>query len=94
MRPLDVARSMYLDYTTTQSIKFYNKGVEKLPGEPFDGKLLLTWLIQVQDKANMYTWTSILRVKDRLLTQNFTEITMEDVRAHAQVYQDRSTREP
>jgi hypothetical protein len=28
MRPLDVARSMYLDYTTTQSIKFYNKGVE------------------------------------------------------------------
>jgi hypothetical protein len=28
MRPLDVARNMYLDYTTTQSIKFYNKGVE------------------------------------------------------------------
>jgi hypothetical protein len=26
MRPLDVARGMYLDYTTTQSIKFYNKG--------------------------------------------------------------------
>jgi hypothetical protein len=24
MRPLDVARNMYLDYTTTQSIKFYN----------------------------------------------------------------------
>ena len=34
MRPLDVARDMYLDYTTTQSIKFYNKGCEKLPGEP------------------------------------------------------------
>ena len=50
MRPLDVAKSMYLDYTTTQSIKFYNKGVEKLPGEPFNGKLLLTWLIPVQDK--------------------------------------------
>jgi hypothetical protein len=25
MRPLDEARNMYLDYTTTQSIKFYNK---------------------------------------------------------------------
>jgi hypothetical protein len=36
MRPLDVARSMYLNYTTTQSIKFYNKGVEKLPGEAFN----------------------------------------------------------
>ncbi|MFN9982957.1 MAG: hypothetical protein ACK53Y_23715, partial [bacterium] len=52
MRPLDVARNMYLDYTATQSIKFYNKGVEKLPGEAFNGKLLLAWLIQVQDKAN------------------------------------------
>jgi len=78
MRPLDVARSMYLDYTTTQSIKFYSKGVEKLPGEAFNGKLLLTWLIQVQEKANMFTWTSILTIKGKLLTQNFTKITMED----------------
>ncbi|MFN9981107.1 MAG: hypothetical protein ACK53Y_14370, partial [bacterium] len=29
MRPLDVARNQYLDYTNTQSIKFYNKGCEK-----------------------------------------------------------------
>jgi hypothetical protein len=93
MRPLDVARNMYLDYTATQSIKFYNKEVEKLPGEAFNGKLLLTWLIQVQDKANMFTWTSILTINGKPLTQNFTKITMEEVRAHAQVYQDRSLRE-
>jgi hypothetical protein len=93
MRPLDVARNMYLDYTTTQSIKFYNKGVEKLPGEAFNGKLLLTWLIQVQDKANMFTWTSILTIKGKPLTQNFTKITMEEVKAHVQAYQDRSSRE-
>ena len=37
MRPLDVARNMYLDYSVVQSIKFYNKGVEKLPGEAFNG---------------------------------------------------------
>jgi hypothetical protein len=67
--------------------------VEKLLREQFNGKLLLTWLVQVQDKANMYTWTSILTVKGKLLTQNFTELTMEDVRAHAQVYQDRGFRE-
>jgi hypothetical protein len=93
MRPLDVARNMYLDYTTTQSIKFYNKGCEKLPGDPFNGKMLLTWLVQVQDKANMFTWTSILTIKGKLLTQHFTELTMEEVRAHVQVYQDRSLRE-
>jgi hypothetical protein len=93
MRPLDVARSMYLDYTTTQSIKFYNKGCEKLPGEAFNGKLLLTWLIQVQDKAKMFTWTPILTIKGKLLTKQFSELTMEEVRAHAQKYQDKSSRE-
>jgi transcription termination factor Rho len=41
----------------------------------------------------MFTWTSILTIKGNLLTQNFTKITMEDVRAHAQAYQYRSTRE-
>jgi hypothetical protein len=55
MRPLDVARTSYLDYTKTQSIKFYNKGCENLSGEPFNGKMLLTWLVQVQDKARMFT---------------------------------------
>jgi hypothetical protein len=93
MRPLDVARNMYLDYSAAQSIKFYNKGVEKLPGEAFNGKLLLTWLIQVQDKANMFTWTSILTINGKPLFQNFTKLTMEEIRAHAQVYQDRSLRE-
>jgi len=93
MRLLDVQRDMYLDYTTTQSIKFYSKGYEKLPGDPFNGKMVLKWLVQVQDKANMFTWTPILTVKGKLLTQHFTEITMEDVRAHAQVYQDRASRE-
>jgi hypothetical protein len=93
MRPLDVQRDMYLDYTNTQAIKFYNKGCEKLPGEAFGGKMLLTWLVQVQDKANMFTWTPILTIKGKLLTQHYTEITMEDVRAHAQVYQDRASRQ-
>jgi hypothetical protein len=92
MRPLDVARNKYLDYTTTQSIKFYNKGCEKLPGEPFNGKMLMTWLVQVQDKANMFTWTSILTIKGKLLTQHFTEQTMEEVKAHPQIYQDKSSR--
>jgi hypothetical protein len=48
MRPLDVARDMYLDYTSPQSIKFYNKGCERLPGEPFNGKMLLTWLVHTR----------------------------------------------
>ena len=42
----------------------------------------MTWPLQVQDKANMFTWTSILTIKGKLLTQHFTELTMEEVRAH------------
>jgi len=41
----------------------------------------------------MFTRTSILTIKGKLLTQHFTELTMEEVRAHAQIYQDRSSRE-
>ncbi len=41
MRPLDVAHQYALDYTTPQTIKFYNKGIEKLSGEAFNGTLLL-----------------------------------------------------
>jgi hypothetical protein len=51
MRPLDVAQQHALDYTTPQTIKFYNKGIEKISGDPFDGTLLFTWLIKIQDKA-------------------------------------------
>ena len=54
MRPLDVARNKYLDYTTTQSIKFYNKGYEKLPSEPFNGKMLMTWLVQSRQSQYVY----------------------------------------
>ncbi len=93
MRPLDVARGMYLDYTTTQSIKFYNKGCEKLPGEAFNGKLLLRWLVQVQDKARMFTWIPILTIKGKLHSQQFADVSMEEVRTHAQAYQNRSSRE-
>ena len=85
MRPLDVAQEHPMDYTTPQTIKFYNKGIEKLAGDAFDGTLLFTWLIKVQDKAQIMAWLGILTIDDKLLTTNFSEITMESVRAHAQL---------
>jgi hypothetical protein len=93
MRPLDVARTAYLDYTKTQHIKFFNKGCEKLSGDAFNGKMLLTWLVQVRDKASMFTWITILTINGKLLTQQFADITPEEVRAHAQLYQEKATRE-
>lgn len=92
MRPLDVAQEHPMDYTTPQTIKFYNKGIEKLAGDAFDGTLLFTWLIKVQDKALMMAWIGILTIGDKLLTTNFSEITMESVRAHAQLIHEEGGR--
>jgi hypothetical protein len=92
MRPMDVAQQHPLDYTTPQTIKFYNKGIEKLTGEPFDGSLLFTWLIKVQDKALLMAWLGILTIDEKVLTTNFSEITLERVRAHAQLIQEEGGR--
>jgi hypothetical protein len=81
-----------LDYTTPQTIKFYNKGIEKLTGDPFDGTLLFTWFIKVQDKALMMAWIGILIIDDKVLTTNFSEISLESVRAHAQLIQEEGGR--
>jgi hypothetical protein len=39
MRPMDVAREWFLDYVSPQSIKFYNKSIEHLPVEKFNGNM-------------------------------------------------------
>jgi hypothetical protein len=57
------------------------------------GTIHLTWLVQVQDKARMFTWIPIMTIKGKLLTQQFADISMEEVREHAQVYQDRAARD-
>jgi hypothetical protein len=41
----------------------------------------------------MFTWTPILTIKGKLLTKQFSELTMEEVKAHAQRYQDKTSRE-
>jgi hypothetical protein len=92
MRPMDVAQEHALDYTTPQTIKFYNKGIEKLAGDPFDGTPLSTWLIKVQDKALMMAWTRILTIDDKLLTTNFSDISLDRLRAHAQLIQEEGGR--
>jgi hypothetical protein len=50
-------------------------------------------IVQVQDKAIRFTWIPILTIKGKLLTQQFTELTMKVVRTHAQEYQDKGKRE-
>jgi len=92
MRPMDVAKEWYLDYVSPQSIKFYNKVVEALPGEKFNGTMIHTWLQVLTDRAYNCAWDSIITINGRLLTQHYCEITPAEVRAHAQAYQNEGSR--
>jgi hypothetical protein len=51
MEPLSIDNNFYMDYRNPQSIKFFNKGVEKLPGEAFTRKNIFSWLKRLQIKA-------------------------------------------
>jgi hypothetical protein len=92
MRPMDVAKEWYLDYISPQSIKFYNKAVEALPGEKFNGNMIHTWLQVLTDRAYNCAWDSIITINGKLLTQHYAEITPAEVKAHAQTYQNEGRR--
>jgi hypothetical protein len=92
MRPMDVAKDCFLDYVSPQSIKFYHKAIEQLPGEKFNGNMLHTWLQLITDRAMSYAWTNIFTIRGRLLTENYAEISLNEVKAHAQEYQNEGRR--
>jgi len=92
MRPLDVGKDWALDYTSAQTIKLYNKAIEAITGEMFDGKYFYSWLARVHDKARAFSWLPILTINGKLLTKNYEEISMDEVRRHAQLYQNEARR--
>jgi hypothetical protein len=92
MRPLDIGKEWYLDYTSPTTIKLYNKAIEAVKGEAFDGKYLYSWLARVHDKARAYSWLSILTINGKILTKSYADISMEEVRQHAQKYQNKARR--
>jgi hypothetical protein len=92
MRPLDNGKDWALDYTSSQTIKLYNKATEAVKGDTFDGKYLYSWLARVHDKARTYSWLPVLTINGKALTKSYAEITMDEVRKHAQLYQNEARR--
>jgi hypothetical protein len=52
--------------------------------------MLFTWLINAQDKSLQFAWISILTIDGKLLLPNVAEISLSQVRAHAQITQDQA----
>jgi hypothetical protein len=77
MRPLDVGRDWALDYTSSQTIKLYNKATEAVKGDAFDGKYLYSWLARVHDKARAYSWLPILTINGKVLTKSYADISID-----------------
>jgi len=92
MEPLSIDNDYYLDSRDSQNIKFFNKGQEKLPGEPFSGKNILSWLQCLEIKAMEFHWISTLTIDGKLLTTHFAELSMERVKGAAQEIQNEAQR--
>ncbi len=92
MEPLSIDNDYYLDYRDAQNIKFFNKGQEKLPGEPFSGKNILSWFQHLEIKATEFHWISTLTIDGKVLTTHFAELSTERVKAAAQEIQDEAQR--
>jgi len=88
----DIDQNFYLDYRNPQSIKFFNKGREKLPGEPFSGKNIFSWLKRLEIKANEFQWIPTLTIDGKLLTTHFAELSMETVKKASQEFQNEAQR--
>jgi len=54
MEPMSIGSDFYLDYRDPQNIKFFNKGSAKLPGDPFGGKHLFSWLRKFDIRATEF----------------------------------------
>jgi hypothetical protein len=92
MEPLSINHNLYLDYRDPQSIKFFNKGREKLPGDPFSGKNIFSWLKRLEIKANEFHWIPTLTIEGKLLTTHFAELSMDTVKKAAQEFQNEAQR--
>jgi len=88
MEPLSIDHNLYLDYRSPQSIKFFNKGRERLPGDPFSGKNIFSWLKRLEIKSNEFHWIPTLTIDGKLLTTHFAELSMDTVKKAAQEFQN------
>jgi hypothetical protein len=81
--PAQWGQNIELDYGTKQDRDYYKQAVEKLEGNPYDGKNLPVFLKKVEGKAYQYGWLNLLTyihqgnppiIKN--LLQHYGEITM------------------
>ena len=49
-------------------------------------------MASVHDKARAYSWLSILTINGKVLTKSYADLTMDEVRKHAQIYQNEARR--
>ena len=54
--------------------------------------MLHTWLQILTDRAHTCAWTSILTINGKLLTTNYADMSLKEVKAHAQEYQNEARR--
>ena len=66
----------------------FKQGGLSLPGEKFDGTRLNAFLTKVTSRAASFGISNVLTADNKLITEKYAEVKIEQVRLHAQTYQD------
>jgi hypothetical protein len=89
--PAKWTKNVELDFSNKNDVAYYNKAVEKLEGDPYNGKNLPLFLKKVQAKAQQYNWMELLSHRQQANVQkdivnNYGEISLTQVQMKAATY--------
>jgi hypothetical protein len=88
--PAKKMQNIALDYDLKKDIEFYNKGMEKLEGDPYDGSDPASFLKRFGAKAKQCNWMHILTfgqdTQAKNLIKHYGEKTKTEVHAAALTY--------
>ncbi len=88
-----------MDFGNKQDRDYYKTAIEKLEGDPYDGKNLSLFLKKLEGKAQQFNWLTLLSYpigdppRNKCLLNSYGEITMADVMQKALRYLGTDNRE-
>jgi hypothetical protein len=92
MRPMDAVKVWFLDYVSPQSTNSTTKPLDTYQERNLMGTFYIHDCSSLLTAPMSCAWTNILAIIGRMLTEYYAELSLNEVKAHAQEYQDEGER--